>query len=293
MKLLPVLVALLIAAFATTSKAQPSLLPIGGSVLTVSGGAPDGSDLRVWTYRPDDLRPDDRIVIVMHGVQRNGRTYRDSWIRHAREQRVLVLVPEMSKKQFPGSAGYNLGNMVDRSGKSLPREQWAWGVIEKVFDAAKAATGSKRDTYVLYGHSAGAQFVHRMVMFADRPRFEIAIAANAGWYTVPTAEVPFPYGFGGAVAPVSLQQAFERKLVVLLGSADDDPEDKVLRRSGPAMKQGATRIERGNHFLELASSEAKRHGAAYAWQLEIIPGVKHSNRGMSAAAMPWITGAKR
>ena len=62
-----------------------------------------------------------------------------------------------------------------------------------------AVSPGTRRGYALYGHSAGGQFVHRYVAFADAPRMESAVAANSGWYTMPD-DGAFPYGWGGDIA---------------------------------------------------------------------------------------------
>ncbi len=91
-------------------------VPPGSAVIEVPNAAPDGSAMTVWTYRPAGLRSDDRIVFVMHGVQRNADVYRDNWIEDAKKHRFLLVVPEMTQAQFPRDAGYNFGNMVERQG---------------------------------------------------------------------------------------------------------------------------------------------------------------------------------
>lgn len=264
-------------------------VPPGSHALEIPNLAPDGGALTVWTYRPAGLRPDDRIVFVMHGVQRNAGVYRDNWIRHAQTHRFLLVVPEMSQAQFPGAAGYNLGNMVDRRGQARPPEEWNWKTIERVFDAVREGTGSKRQTYAIFGHSAGAQFVHRFVAFADNPRVDDAIAANAGWYTLPVERERFPYGLGGSAAtPERIKANFAKSLIVLLGDQDTDPAYPNLRRDADSDRQGVHRFERGQHFMRAAAAEADRLGVPFNWKVEVVPGVGHDNGGMSDAAVRWL-----
>src|SRR4051812_25504231 len=58
--------------------------------------------LTVWTNRPDRFGPDSPMVIVMHGVKRNGKTYRDNWAPHSQKGGYLLLVPEFPEAAYPG-----------------------------------------------------------------------------------------------------------------------------------------------------------------------------------------------
>jgi poly(3-hydroxybutyrate) depolymerase len=250
--------------------------------------------MTVWTYRPADLTANDRIVFVLHGVKRNADVYRDNWIEYAKTHRFLLVVPEMTEAQFPGDAGYNFGNMVDAAGVAKPPSEWAWASMERVFDAVKAGTGSSRETYSIFGHSAGAQFVHRLVTFADNPRVDAAIAANAGWYTLPRFSQPFPYGLLNSPADeVRVKANFAKPLVILLGERDVDSNDPNLRRNVSADEQGITRLARGRHFFRTAEAEALRLKTPLNWTLEVVPGVAHDNVGMVAAAVRLLFATKR
>lgn len=59
----------------------------------------------------------------------------------------------------------NLGNMTGADGASYSRAQGSFSAIEDVFDAVRKANASAARSYDIYGHSAGAQFVHRLVWF--------------------------------------------------------------------------------------------------------------------------------
>ena len=96
-----------------------------------------------------------------------------------------------------------------KCGQKIPRDAWSFTAIERAFDKAVALSGSTRSGYKLYGHSAGAQFVHRFIMFTGGPRVERAVAANAGWYTLPRKADTLPYGLDGIdVADETLREAF-------------------------------------------------------------------------------------
>ncbi len=249
--------------------------------------------LPVWYHRPADAPSDAPIVFVLHGQSRNASTYRKYWIPFAEKQRFVLLVPEFSREQFPGNAGYNLGYMYTADGTLRPESEWTYSVIEELFDRVRAANGLTRTTYDIYGHSAGAQFVHRMVLFKPNARYRVAVAANSGWYTMPDASAKYPYGLGG-VEPGSVQlaRAFARRLIVLLGDADIDPEHRQLSRTPGANAQGPHRFARGHTFFEHARKAAAAQGVPLAWSLEVAPGVAHSNARMAPHAARFVAGGE-
>jgi poly(3-hydroxybutyrate) depolymerase len=241
--------------------------------------------MRVFTYVPDTFAPDSPVLIVMHGVKRDADRYRDTWRDIAAKTNTLLLVPEFSNEMWPKSLGYNLGHMQTKGGQKIPRNAWSLTAIERAFDKAVTLSGSMRSGYKLYGHSAGAQFVHRFIMFTGVPRVERAVAANAGWYTLPHKNDTFPYGLDGIdVADETLREAFSVPLTILLGEDDNDPNSKYLRRTPEALAQGAHRLSRGASYLAAAQLTAAQMNTRLNWQLKTVPGVGHSNKGMAPAA---------
>jgi dienelactone hydrolase len=241
--------------------------------------------LTVWTHSPKGFGPDTPIVFVMHGVKRNGKSYRDAWAPHSRKEGFLLLVPEFPEDEYPGEA-YQQGRLRDRKGKPLPPEQWTFSVIEKLFDQAKAITGSRVEKYYLYGHSAGGQFVHRFVLFMPKARYARAVAANPGYYTFPTQDAGYPYGLRGTPIAGPIDAAvFGRDFVLMLGAEDTNRDDPNLRKTPQADAQGLTRLERGKNYFRAATDVAKKMGAKFNWRLVTVPGVGHSDPKMSPSAV--------
>ena len=116
-----------------------------------------GPPLRVYASRAPALEADRPVVIVMHGVERNAREYRDQWHELALTHRFLLLAPEFAADDFPASNGYNLGYQEDAEGRPRPRERWSYAALEPLFDDARRRFGARATRYALYGHSAGAQ----------------------------------------------------------------------------------------------------------------------------------------
>ncbi|MGE0355356.1 MAG: hypothetical protein AB7P08_00435 [Burkholderiales bacterium] len=247
--------------------------------------------VRVYTYRPRQCDSTCPILFVMHGRKRNASAYRDYWELPADRHGFLVIAPEFAERQWPKAAAYSLGDVADNAS----REKWSYSVIEHLFDEMR--DGQK--DYRIFGHSAGAQFVHRMLLLLPDNRASAAIVANAGWYLMPEwrgDKVAAKYPYSLVESPAGereLRQALARKVFVLLGEADTKTDDPDLERSDGAMKQGANRVERGENFFGAASGAAAALGVKLGWELSYVPGVGHEGGKMSAAAADIVWGKGR
>lgn len=254
---------------------------------------PGGLEQYVYLGRPVNLGTDRPVVFVMHGVRRNADEYRDQWNDLAEAHRFLLVVPEFSDANFPEAEGYNYGNVYGPDGEIQPRSVWAFEAIEPIFDEVRRRFGVTAKGYALYGHSAGAQFVHRFLFHVPEARVTRAVAANAGWYTMPDLEVAFPYGLlGSAVGPDRLRRALQLPLTVLLGEEDVDPEHPSLRRTSEALAQGPHRFARGQAFYAAGRAAAQRLDVPFGWRLATVPGADHDNRKMAPAAVPYLLGER-
>ena len=253
---------------------------------------PSGKPIAVAYYLPNKWLPKSPILFVMHGIDRNSETYRDIWIPYAEQLNALLICPCFSEEAYPGSS-YANGALFAADKSSLPPEAWGLMVIEHLFDFIRGATGAKREGYWLYGHSAGAQFVHRLVLLLPESRCQLAIAANAGAYTMPRSDVAFPLGLMNVPAKVApRREAFSRRMIVLLGEKDTDPNHKHLSHSSALDKQGLFRLERGQNFFATAQAAAKDDGVVLAWKQVVVPGAEHSNKQMAVAAADIFKGEK-
>jgi len=277
--------------------AEPIEASSGKNTFETNGDELPGIN-RVWYYRPPVVRDSLRLVMVLHGMGRNGEDYLDSWIRFADENQFLVVAPEFSDEQIIGFVGslstggfeyrYTTGNVVSWFSRDLPEKDWYFRSVEKLFGIFRRSDSRVMGRYVLFGHSAGGQFVHRMVLFNPDARFELAIAANSGWYTLPDDNQNYPYGLSGApTLQHRLDRSLQRPLVVFLGS-DDTPDQGGFRTRPEAMKQGESRPQRGKHFFDFAQQVAARKGLPFGWQLKYAEGIGHNYRDMAEASIPVI-----
>lgn len=227
------------------------------------------------------------IVMVFHGMSRNADDYRDYWISSADKYGFMIFCPEFTKELYPSDSDsnnqYNLGNMIT-SGNLNPKEVWTFTIINPIFDRIKLATANESESFYMFGHSAGSQFVHRCLTFLPEVKAKKAVTANAGWYTMPDFDVVYPYGLEGSfLHSDSLPQLFEREIIVLLGTADT-LRTSSLRQSALADDQGLNRFERGHYYFSWSSSYASENGLVFNWSVIDVPDVGHSGSAMSVAA---------
>lgn len=264
--------------------ATSETFPGSGSFRFEGGKVAGKKPLTVHYHLPADLPDDAPIVFVMHGTRRDADHYRDNWRAAAERFRFILLCPEFGKENYNRRA-YHLGYVTYRSGRPRAKSKWTFTVIEDLFDFVREETGNTSEKYHIYGHSAGGQFVHRLVMFMPEARFATAVAANSGWYSMPDFDREYPHGLEGAPnSPETLKKAFDRDLVILLGECDTDPEDPYLRNSPEVACQGKNRFERGHNFHAAAKRAAAEIEAPFGWKLRVAPDAPHLDAAMMPAA---------
>src|SRR5918998_1517003 len=148
--------------------------------------------LALECFRPKTQTPDKPIVIVQHGASRNGAEYCDAWLPAAERHGLMIVAITFSKEAWPDAVTYNNGHVLDEDGGLRPRECWSLAIPGRVFALLREAGITRRDKTYLWGHSAGGQFVHRLLATQPRGIFEAVGAAQAGVDTFPTPGLGYP-----------------------------------------------------------------------------------------------------
>jgi hypothetical protein len=244
--------------------------------------------------RPRDWSPECPVLFVHHGVGRNGRDYRDYWLPHVDAGGMLAIAIEFPEASFPEYLWYNFGNLHATDGTSNPRDQWTFGIDPRLFDALRGQGITTTRRYGVFGHSAGGQYVHRMLSFGYRDHVAVAVSANAGTYAMPDLAIDWPWGLGATtVSPDDLRTFLGFRLTVMAGTEDIKTTGRFFPKGPKSLKQGPTRYARAHTYLHTAQSAAAELGVSLAWQVIDVPGVGHDGRGMSDAAAPFIAGLLR
>jgi len=230
----------------------------------------------VFTYRPATWNTSGPILIVMGG---SGEL--DAWIPYGDRYSALIVAPEFSHQYYPTDNWFQLGNMINETGSLNNRSNWTLTAIEHLFDDVRLRTGAKQNTYLLYGFSAGGQFVHRLVTFLPDARYSRAVAGSPGVYVMPNYTIPFAFGLKGSPLPEGdLKRVFSRKLIIMSGDKDINPNDPNLANFPLAEAEGSTRFERARNYIETAQSEADLLHVPLNWEYYVVPGVGHDDVGI-------------
>jgi hypothetical protein len=123
--------------------------------------------------------------------------------------------------------------------------------------------------------------------------FEAVGAANPGWYTLPTLDLPYPDGFGGiGLTRDDVVRFLGYPLVIFSGDHDVDGTAENFPRHAAAMAQGPNRFLRAQFYIDRGRAEAAKLGVPCRWSRVVVPGVAHEGMRMSAfASNYWFGGA--
>jgi hypothetical protein len=254
-------------------------------------GDPD-RPVTLHAYRPEGWRSDGQVVLVMHGMGRNGDEYRDFWIEAAERHKLLIVAPTFPANLFPTPETYNNGFVLAGDG-TLRQPEWrGYRIPARVVAALRDAGLMTRQKALIFGHSAGGQFLHRLLSTEPSDVFEAAMVGNPGWFSLPDLDRPFPDGLGGiGVGEADLARLLAFPMTILSGEADVATSGPSLPSQPEAIAQGPHRFARALTYFEAGKAEAARRGLPFNWKRVTVPHIGHDGAAMSrVAASLWFEG---
>lgn len=146
---------------------------------------------------------------------------------------------------------------------------------------------------ILFGHSAGGQFVHRWALLGGKKNVDVIAVANSGWFTMPDRDIDYPYGIKNVgITDEELGEAFAEPVILFMG--EKDVERKPPFRDTPeADAQGMNRMDRCTNYFRQCKAKAEELRVPFRWKLETVEGVAHQGVKMAEGAAAYILGNHR
>ncbi len=226
------------------------------------------------------------ILIVLPGASRDAGAQRNNLINQANTKGFIVLAIEFPTAFYSGSDAYNLANIFEDGdnpspGTLNPQEEWTFSVIDSLFEDFKSQIGNTVFRYDIVGFSAGAQLVHRFLIFNPDANYSRMIVASAGWYNMPDETIDFPYGIKMSPAEnASMAPVFARTVFVIVGQNDTDPNSANLRHTPEADAQGNNRVQRAQYFYQESRAIAISKAHPFNWSYQSVPNTAHDGGAM-------------
>jgi poly(3-hydroxybutyrate) depolymerase len=240
-----------------------------------------GETIEVFTWRPQGTPK--LLLVVLHGMHADADVYRDRARPLADLLGAVVAAPKFAPPRFTQSL-YQRGGVAP-DGRFVPPGRRTVDMIAPLIAWAKAACGAAALPHALIGHSAGGQFLSRVVAFAPTGAARYVIANPSTW-VLPSVDAMVPYGLGGSPnADLALRAYLAQPVTVLLGT--DDTGTDNLSSEPEAVAQGANRLDRGRRTFAMATAVAESLGCPYRWTLVEVPGVGHDSAGMFASTQAY------
>lgn len=221
-----------------------------------------------YIYEPTALRRDRLPLVTVHGISRNAREHALTFAGLAERSGRLVVAPFFGRSQCP------------RYQKVIVDDCRADHALMATLEEVTGQSGVATERIDLFGFSGGAQFAHRFALLHP-DRVQRLALASAGWYSFPTLEEPFPYGFSaesdeGLHIVAGFDGFLQIPTLVLVGEQDVERDTGLRKGKRIDSLQGFTRIERAARWVQAIRSEARKREIRASIELQLLEGCGHS-----------------
>ena len=243
----------------------------------------DKPDIEVFYSLPEEVNDETMLLFIIHGASRTAEGYLEDFLPHIQEKNLIAVAPRFSKESYPHYAFLNRSTI---DGKKLPASTPNIdNALGDIFEIISSKYNIRNDKYRIYGHSGGAQFVQRYLLFSNDSRIDKAVLANAGFYTFMNQNL-YPFGLRDIdLDDEEIKRVLRTKVALYVGENDTERNFRNLKG---ARAQGKNRLVRGETFFLNLVSYAEELKMPFRWQYQIIKNVGHENAGMVSGAAYFI-----
>ena len=244
----------------------------------------NNSDVELFYTLPEEINNQTQVLFIIHGGVRNPEKYLDIWKEFTKHKNIILVAPEFKRADYEDYEYLNISDDYGVLNKNL--NEHLHNSLSIFFSFFKSKYNLEIDTYKLYGHSGGAQFVHRLLLFSDYDNVSSAVIAGAGSYTFLNNE-NYPYGLkeSNHISDKKIKRYLSQRVTFLIGNQDIKKfeSSKKNNTQGKAI-QGNNRFEVGINYFNNLITVSERQKIPLRWKFQIAKGVAHDNEKMSLLA---------
>ena len=244
----------------------------------------NNSDVELFYTLPEEINNQTQVLFIVHGGARDSEKYLDIWKKFTEHKNIILVAPEFKRADYEDYEYLNISDDYGVLNKNL--NEHLHNSLSIFFSFFKSKYNLEIDTYKLYGHSGGAQFVHRLLLFSDYDNVSSAVIASAGSYTFLNNE-NYPYGLkeSNHLSDKKIKRYLSQRVTFLIGNQDIKKFESSKKNNiqGKAM-QGNNRFEVGINYFNNLITVSERQKIPLRWKFQIAKGVAHDNEKMSLLA---------
>ena len=244
----------------------------------------NNSDVELFYTLPEEINNQTQVLFIVHGGARDSEKYLDIWKKFTEHKNIILVAPEFKRADYEDYEYLNISDDYGVLNKNL--NEHLHNSLSTFFSFFKSKYNLEIDTYKLYGHSGGAQFVHRLLLFSDYDNVSSAVIAGAGSYTFLNNE-NYPYGLkeSNHLSDKKIKRYLSQRVTFLIGNKDIKKFESSKKNNiqGKAM-QGNNRFEVGINYFNNLITVSERQKIPLRWKFQIAKGVAHDNEKMSLLA---------
>ncbi|MGK7654945.1 hypothetical protein ACSQ76_21910 [Roseovarius sp. B08] len=248
-----------------------------------------------FVYQPGGSQEITGILVIAHGTRHSDEIARDTskrfllrWTGFADENGLLLIAPVFDDERF-GNTGGGYGGYRGLFGRDLAADEFVIDIVRH----QQSVHGLTPSQFLLYGHSAGAQFAGRFTV-RHPELISFAVLSAPGRYSYPTLSAKWPYGAGvlqrvvkwpdGTIEEVRVRgdlgkfAAAAGRMFVLVGAKDTSTQPS---RPGHT---GTNRVELMISWLGEMNENAARQGYQDLVRGYIVPDIGHDSEALTPYA---------
>ena len=254
-----------------------------------------------WQYIPRTIQQPASALVIVHGsvgaqenAIDNAKTMLGWWIDTAEQEGVILIAPAFDSARYGGKAGPG-GGYRGLFGRDVGADEFLLQIIDNV-----RQTIWIHDTFYLYGHSAGGQFVNRFVVMHPQ-RIKRAVISAAGFFAYPEPNVSWANGMGTLKRSFKWCDTCPEKqktikpnakgwlkaaalpIAVVVGSKDT----ANYGREVPG-QLGDNHVSNGRAWVEAMRQYAKDKGGEFQMIFLLVEGAGHSSRQTLSASIQYL-----